>query len=100
MTVEGRTLPEALEGRGGDAELQTVDMSINIGPQHPATHGVFRMVLQVDGERIVGCTPHIGYLHRGFEKLGENEEWHDVIIHFDRTDYLSQFNNELYYLMR
>ena len=80
-------------------DLQTVDMHINIGPQHPATHGVFRMVLQVDGERIAGCIPYIGYLHRGFEKLGENEEWHDVIIHLDRTDYLSQFNNELCYLM-
>src|ERR1051325_365042 len=84
-----------------DAEqpLRTVDMHINIGPQHPATHGVFRMVLNVDGERITDCEPYIGYLHRGFEKLSENEEWHDVIIHLDRTDYLSQFNNELCYLM-
>ncbi len=97
----------ALQGGGGtvqplpqrEGRLETVDMHINIGPQHPATHGVFRMVLQVDGERIVGCTPHIGYLHRGFEKLSENEEWHDVIIHLDRTDYLAQFNNELCYLM-
>lgn len=79
--------------------LSTVDMHINIGPQHPATHGVFRMVLQVDGERIVNCTPYIGYLHRGFEKLSENEEWQEVIIHLDRTDYISQFNNELCYLM-
>ncbi len=79
--------------------LSTVDMHINIGPQHPATHGVFRMVLQVDGERIVNCTPYIGYLHRGFEKLSENEEWQEVIIHLDRTDYISQFNNELCYLI-
>lgn len=74
-------------------------MQINVGPQHPATHGVFRMVLRVDGERVVDCVPYIGYLHRGFEKLGENEEWQEVIIHLDRTDYISQFNNELCYLM-
>ncbi|MSQ10213.1 MAG: NADH-quinone oxidoreductase subunit D [Dehalococcoidia bacterium] len=74
-------------------------MHINVGPQHPATHGVFRMVLQVDGERIVDCDPYIGYLHRGFEKLSENEGWHDVIVHLDRTDYISQFNNELCYLL-
>ncbi len=80
-------------------ELQTVDMHINVGPQHPATHGVFRMVLQVDGERVVDCEPYIGYLHRGFEKLSENEGWHDVIVHLDRTDYIAQFNNELCYLL-
>ena len=80
-------------------KLETIDMHINVGPQHPATHGVFRMVLQVDGERIEDCIPYIGYLHRGFEKLSENEEYHDVIIHLDRTDYLSQFNNEFCYLM-
>ena len=74
-------------------KLETIDMHINVWPQHPATHGVFRMVLQVDGERIIDCIPYIGYLHRGFEKLSENEEYHDVIIHLDRTDYLSQFNN-------
>ncbi|MSQ26939.1 MAG: NADH-quinone oxidoreductase subunit D [Dehalococcoidia bacterium] len=79
--------------------LRTVDMHINVGPQHPATHGVFRMVLEVDGERVAGCTPYIGYLHRGFEKLAENEEWQEVIIHLDRTDYISQFNNELCYAM-
>lgn len=82
-----------------ERKLNTVDMHINVGPQHPATHGVFRMVLQVDGERIVDCIPYIGYLHRGFEKLSENEEYHDVIIHLDRTDYLAQFNNEFCYLM-
>ncbi len=80
-------------------QLETVDMHINVGPQHPATHGVFRMVLQVDGEKIVNCIPYIGYLHRGFEKLSENEEYHDVIIHLDRTDYISQFNNEFCYLI-
>ncbi|MCX6021207.1 MAG: NADH-quinone oxidoreductase subunit D, partial [Chloroflexi bacterium] len=76
-----------------------VDMIINVGPQHPSTHGVFRMVLQVDGEKITGCVPHIGYLHRGFEKLAENEPYHTVLIHVDRTDYVSGFNNEHAYIM-
>ncbi|MES4792460.1 MAG: hypothetical protein C4321_05270, partial [Chloroflexota bacterium] len=55
-----------------DDGFETVDMTINVGPQHPATHGVFRMVLTVDGEKVVDCEPYIGYLHRGLEKLTEN----------------------------
>ena len=73
----------------------TVDMMLNMGPQHPATHGVFRMVLTVDGERVVDVTPHIGYLHRGSEKLAENESYGQVITLFDRLDYVSNLNNEL-----
>jgi NADH-quinone oxidoreductase subunit D len=53
-------------------ELETIDLDINIGPQHPATHGVFRMVLEVDGEVVRKVVPHIGYMHRGGEKLSEN----------------------------
>ncbi|MSQ15422.1 MAG: NADH-quinone oxidoreductase subunit D [Dehalococcoidia bacterium] len=79
--------------------LQTVDMTINMGPQHPSTHGVFRMVLRVDGERILDCEPYIGYLHRGFEKLSENENYHTVLIHLDRTDYLAGFCNEMAYII-
>ena len=52
---------------------ETLDMMLNMGPQHPATHGVFRMVLSIDGERVIDVVPHIGYLHRGSEKLCENE---------------------------
>jgi NADH-quinone oxidoreductase subunit D len=74
---------------------ETVDMMLNMGPQHPATHGVFRMVLAVDGERVVDLVPHIGYLHRGSEKLMENETYAQVITLFDRLDYVSNFNNEL-----
>ena len=70
-------------------------MLINMGPQHPSTHGVFRMVLWVDGEKIVDMEPHIGYLHRGSEKLCEGEQYHQVITLFDRLDYISNFNNEL-----
>ena len=73
----------------------TVDMMLNMGPQHPATHGVFRMLLTIDGERVVDVRPHIGYLHRGSEKLAENESYGQVITLFDRLDYVSNLNNEL-----
>ena len=71
-----------------------VDMLLNMGPQHPSTHGVFRMLLRVDGEVVVDAEPHIGYLHRGSEKLCEGEQYHQVITLFDRLDYVSNFNNE------
>ena len=78
-----------------EPQLDTVEMMLNMGPQHPATHGVFRMVLTIDGERIVDMEPHIGYLHRGSEKLCEGEQYSQIITLFDRMDYLSNFNNEL-----
>ena len=71
-----------------------LDMMLNMGPQHPSTHGVFRMLLRVDGEVIVDAEPHIGYLHRGSEKLAEGEQYHQVVTLFDRMDYISNFNNE------
>ena len=74
---------------------ETVDMMLNMGPQHPATHGVFRMVLVLDGERVVDVVPHIGYLHRGSEKLAEHESYGQVVTLFDRLDYVSNLNNEL-----
>ena len=58
-------------GTGSGSELATTDMVLNIGPQHPSTHGVLRLRLTLDGERIVGCEPIIGYMHRGVEKLFE-----------------------------
>ena len=80
---------------GQEIEAEPLEMLINMGPQHPSTHGVFRMVLWVDGEKIVDMEPHIGYLHRGSEKLCEGEQYHQVITLFDRLDYISNFNNEL-----
>ena len=74
---------------------QPMDILMNMGPQHPATHGVFRMVLWVDGEQIVAVEPHIGYLHRGSEKLCEGELYPQIITLFDRLDYISNFSNEL-----
>ena len=78
---------------------EPIEMLLNMGPQHPSTHGVFRMVLWIDGEKIVKAEPHIGYLHRGSEKLCEGEQYHQVITLFDRMDYIGNFNNELVYCM-
>ena len=70
-------------------------MLINLGPQHPATHGVLRLVLELEGERVVRCIPHIGYLHSGFEKLGEYRHYNQIIPLTDRTDYLSPMANNV-----
>jgi NADH-quinone oxidoreductase subunit D len=79
--------------------FETVDMTINVGPAHPATHGVFRMILTVDGERVVDCEPVIGYLHRGLEKLTENADYLQAMGWWDRTDYLAGMCCEMAYCM-
>ena len=79
-------------------DLETIDINVNVGPQHPATHGVFRMVLTVDGEQVVDVDPIIGYMHRGAEKLSENCDYRQAIGYQDRTEYLGQFNAELCYV--
>ena len=76
---------------------EPLEMLLNMGPQHPSTHGVFRMVLWVDGEKVVDVEPHIGYLHRGSEKLCEGEQYAQIITLFDRLDYIANFNNEHVY---
>ncbi len=80
-------------------ELETVELNINMGPQHPATHGVFRMVLTVDAEKVTDLVPHIGYMHRGAEKLHEAMDYRQGIGYQDRTEYLAGFNAELCYVM-
>lgn len=85
----------------------TVDMSdplenemiLNMGPQHPATHGVLRLLIRLNGETIVGCVPDLGYLHRGYEKLAENMTYHEFIPHTDRLDYLSPLANNVAYVL-
>ncbi|KAA1283209.1 MAG: NADH-quinone oxidoreductase subunit D [SAR202 cluster bacterium] len=72
-----------------------IDLMVNMGPQHPSTHGVFRLVIWVDGERIVRVEPHIGYLHRGSEKICESEQYNQIVTLFDRLDYVGNLNNEL-----
>ena len=73
--------------------LRTEEMLLNVGPQHPSTHGVFRIVLKIDGEIIKEAKPVIGYLHRGTEKLAENLNYTQIIPYTDRMDYLSAMTN-------
>ena len=82
-----------------EREFETQDLMINMGPQHPATHGVFRMVLTIDGEVVVNVMPYIGYLHRGAEKLCETMDYRQGLGFMDRTEYLANFNAELSYVM-
>ena len=77
---------------GADGENR---WTLNFGPQHPATHTTLRLVLELDGERVVGCTPHIGYLHSGFEKLGESLNYNQYVTIVDRMDYSAPIYNEL-----
>ncbi|MEI6222082.1 MAG: NADH-quinone oxidoreductase subunit D [bacterium] len=77
--------------------MKTEELTINFGPQHPSTHGVFRMILDVDGETVRKVEPVIGYLHRGFEKLGEYKMYKSGLPLTDRMDYLSSMSNNLVY---
>jgi NADH-quinone oxidoreductase subunit D len=86
---DGRPARMPMLPAGMEPELRGEHMLINIGPQHPATHGVLRLVLELDGETVVNCTPHIGYLHSSFEKLGEYRSWNQIIPLTDRMDYLA-----------
>jgi NADH-quinone oxidoreductase subunit D len=71
------------------------EMILNMGPQHPATHGVLRLVLRLDGETVIACVPELGYLHRGYEKLAENMSYYEFIPHTDRLDYISPMANNV-----
>jgi NADH-quinone oxidoreductase subunit D len=77
--------------------LDTSELVINMGPQHPSTHGVLRVVLRLDGERVVGCDVVIGYLHRGIEKLSEHRDWTQIVMLTDRMDYVAAASNNLGY---
>ena len=68
---------------------------LNLGPQHPATHTTLRVVLELDGERVSRATPHIGYLHSGFEKLGEHHDWNQYVCTISRMDYISPIVNDI-----
>jgi NADH-quinone oxidoreductase subunit D len=81
------------------AELRTETMTVNMGPQHPSTHGVLRLVLELDGEVIKSVMPTIGYLHTGIEKTAEQKKWQQVIPLVERMDYLSGHSNSLAYAL-
>ncbi|HEX5740792.1 MAG TPA: NADH-quinone oxidoreductase subunit D [Pilimelia sp.] len=80
---------------GTQGGVGTADMVLNIGPQHPSTHGVLRLRLVVDGERVTACEPVVGYMHRGAEKLFEVRDYRQILVLANRHDWLSAFSNEL-----
>jgi NADH-quinone oxidoreductase subunit D len=91
---ENTTLTDSSDetSRGG---LETEEMILNVGPQHPATHGVFRLLATIDGERLIEAEPVIGYMHRGYEKLVEARDYRQITNLVSRMDWLSGINNEL-----
>ena len=94
---EARVLPSG--EREFMMDVRTGDLEVNMGPQHPATHGVMRILIRTDGELVTGAQPHLGYLHRCAEKIGENVEWLQYLPYTDRYDYLAAMNNNLGYSM-
>lgn len=83
----------------GQGSFDTQYMRINVGPQHPSTHGVLRLVVDLDGERIVALRPHIGYLHTGFEKTMENRTYQQCVTYSNRMDYVNGYAHDLAYML-
>jgi len=81
------------------ADVRTETMTVNMGPQHPSTHGVLRLVLELDGETVVSVSPTIGYLHTGIEKTAEQKKWQQVIPLVERMDYLGAQSNSLAFVL-
>jgi NADH-quinone oxidoreductase subunit D len=95
VTTTGTATGQELTVGVGAGGLATTDMVLNIGPQHPATHGVLRLRIVVDGEQILKADPIVGYMHRGAEKLFEVRDYRQIIVLANRHDWLSAFANEL-----
>jgi NADH-quinone oxidoreductase subunit D len=94
ITRDPRTTDDT-SGIVSEGRLQTEEMILNVGPQHPATHGVFRLLATIDGEVLVDADPVIGYMHRGYEKLVEQRDYRQITNLVSRMDWLSGINNEL-----
>lgn len=92
-------LPIIHEPPEGSNYIKTERIVVNMGPQHPSTHGVFRMIVALDGETVVGLEPEVGYLHRNHEKIGERNTWLANIPYTDRLDYLSSMSNNFGYVL-
>jgi len=100
MGIDGRPAPSPLRPFDvPEPELGTEEMLINIGPQHPATHGVLRLICELDGETVLSVTPDIGFLHSSFEKLGEYRTWNQIVPLTDRMDYLAPLIYNCAYVM-
>jgi NADH-quinone oxidoreductase subunit D len=97
MAIDERGVKDAsdLANEISSGRLQTEQMVLNVGPQHPATHGVFRLLATLDGEQLVEAEPVIGYMHRGYEKLVEQRDYRQITNLVSRMDWLSGINNEL-----
>src|SRR5687767_15980411 len=97
MTTSERDLmtTEQLVAEVARRDITTEEMILNVGPQHPATHGVFRLLATIDGEVLVDAEPVIGYMHRGYEKLVEARDYRQITQLISRMDWLSGVNNEV-----
>ena len=98
MTMEPEVMMHLSEA-AVSVELETADMTLNIGPQHPSTHGVLRLVAKVDGERVSDVEPVIGYMHRGYEKLSEVRTYPQITALVNRIDWVSGFANEIPFIV-
>ena len=98
MTIDADTVRHMSEALVS-VELETPDMTLNIGPQHPSTHGVLRLVVRVDGERAYDVQPVIGYMHRGYEKLSEVRSYPQIITIVNRIDWVAGYANEIPFLV-
>jgi NADH-quinone oxidoreductase subunit D len=99
MTLTKQVVEYVPAPPAGDDPLHGELLTLNMGPQHPATHGVLRLVVTLDGERIVECDPVVGYLHRGKEKSAESLGWHKFFPHTDRLDYVQPLMNNIGYAL-
>src|SRR5438046_969168 len=103
MTITDHQKSMYIAGQAADArvhvELEAEGMTLNIGPQHPATHGTLRIIVRLDGEQVVWCEPVCGYMHRGYEKLTEVRTYPQITTLVNRIDWLSSFANEVPFIL-